>query len=65
MYCIVILCIFAPQFNNKMTNTMLNIRIDKGLKDKLQKMADKENRTLSNFILTELMKLVDTSKKKK
>jgi predicted transcriptional regulator len=48
-----------------MTNTMLNIRIDKGLKDKLQKMADKENRTLSNFILTELMKLVDTSKKKK
>ncbi len=44
---------------------MLTIRIDKGTKDKLQVMADKERRSLSDYIRLELEKLVEPVKKAK
>ncbi len=46
----------------RMKNENINIRVEKKLKDKLQAMADKDNRTLSNFIEMQLIKLTETKK---
>jgi mRNA-degrading endonuclease RelE of RelBE toxin-antitoxin system len=43
----------------------LRLRISKELKAGLQKLADKENRKLSDFIRLELIKLVQKEPKKK
>jgi antitoxin component of RelBE/YafQ-DinJ toxin-antitoxin module len=48
-----------------MKEEMLHIRIDKDLKEKLQKMADNDNRKLGDFIRVQLMKIIDTLTKKK
>ena len=48
-----------------MKEEMLHIRIDKDFKDKLQQMADKDNRKLGDFIRVQLMKIIETSTKKK
>ena len=41
----------------------LHIRIDEDLKEELRKRADKENRNLSNYVLTTLKKEVEKDKK--
>ena len=43
----------------------VNIRLEQKTKDELQKLADKDKRTLSDFIRIKLEELVETSKKKK
>lgn len=48
-----------------MKTEVIHIRVDGDLKNKLQKMADNDNRKLGDFIRLQLMKLVETSKKKK
>ncbi|HRH04176.1 MAG TPA: CopG family transcriptional regulator [Bacteroidia bacterium] len=45
-----------------MKEKILNIRIDEDLKKKLQTMADKDSRTLSDYIRLQLKKLVEKSK---
>jgi predicted transcriptional regulator len=42
-----------------------SMRLDEGLKADLQKLADAENRSLTNFIETELRKLVAERKRKR
>ena len=42
----------------------LRIRLNADLKAELQKLADKDNRKLSDFIRLELIKLVEKPKKK-
>ena len=50
---------------------MLGVRVDPDLKDVLQKLADEENRSLSNFVINALLtyikehKGVDWKKSKK
>ncbi len=43
-----------------MAKTNLNILIDVGLKARLKAIADKQNRTLSNLVETELKRMVAT-----
>ena len=43
----------------------VNIRLEQKTKDELQKLADKDKRTLSDFIRIKLEELVETLKKKK
>lgn len=43
----------------------LRLRLSKDIKDELQKLADKENRKLSDYIRLELVKVVEKGKKKK
>lgn len=44
---------------NIMAKEVLNIRIDLDTKKALQKMADKDDRTLSDFIRLQLKKIAD------
>ena len=46
-------------------NEAIVIRVDESLKNSLQKMADNDNRKLSDFIRVQLMKMVEASKGKK
>jgi len=46
-------------------NEAIVIRVDQSLKNSLQKMADMDNRKLSDYIRVQLMKLVESSKPKK
>lgn len=46
-------------------NEAIVIRVDQSLKGSLQKMADMDNRKLSDFIRVQLMKMVEASKGKK
>ena len=41
------------------------LRVDTELKNSLQSMAEKDSRNLSDFIRLQLLKLVETTKKKK
>lgn len=43
----------------------INIRVEKKLKDKLQTLADNDNRTLSNYIEIQLIKISGISNTKK
>jgi hypothetical protein len=45
-----------------MKEEILNIRIDVELKKKLQAMADKDSRTLSDFVRLQLKKLAEKGK---
>lgn len=51
------------QGNNK-SETIL-VRVEPELKAVLQKMADKDNRKLSDFIRVQMVKMVDALKSKK
>lgn len=51
---VVLRCIFAG-----MKTEMIPIRVDSDLKKKLKDMADKDRRTLSDFIRLQLEKLTD------
>jgi predicted HicB family RNase H-like nuclease len=53
----------APK--NTMAKKPYNFRFEEKLIEQVQKLADKDNRTLTNFIETLLMKVVEDSKKKK
>ena len=46
-------------------NEAIVVRVDGSLKADLQKMADMDNRKLSDFVRVQLMKLVESFKKKK
>lgn len=46
-------------------NEAIVIRVDPSLKGSLQKMADMDNRKLSDYIRVQLMKLVEASRGKK
>lgn len=46
------------------TETIIT-RVSPELKEELQKMADNDSRKLSDYVRLQLMKLVETSKKKK
>jgi predicted transcriptional regulator len=48
-----------------MKDTIIQIRVEPELRAKLQTMADKDSRKLSDFIRLQLTKLVETSSKKK
>lgn len=54
MHYVVLRCIFAV-----MKTEMIPIRVDSDLKKKLKDMADKDRRTLSDFIRLQLEKLTD------
>ena len=43
----------------------VNIRLEQKTKDELQKLADADKRTLSDYIRIKLEELVETSKKKR
>ncbi len=43
-------------------DTTIVIRVDKDLKNKLQTLAEKDNRSLSDYIRLQLKKLVDKTK---
>lgn len=43
---------------------MLRLRLSNEIKAELQKLADKENRKLSDFIRLELVKIIEKEKKK-
>ena len=51
------------QTNNK-SETIL-VRVEPELKDVLKKMADKDNRKLSDFVRVQMLRIVETSKNKK
>ena len=51
------------QGNNK-SETIL-VRVEPELKEVLQKMAETDNRKLSDYVRVQLIKVVETSKKKK
>ena len=53
----------SKQDNNK--TEMINIRIDKSTKQKLQVLADNDRRSLSDYVRIQLEKLVETTKKGK
>lgn len=41
------------------------MRLGKDMKDELQKLADRDNRKLSDYIRLELIKIIEKEKKKK
>lgn len=45
-----------------MRTEIVNIRMEKSLKDKLQALADKDSRTLSDFIRLQLQQLTEKKK---
>jgi len=47
-----------------MKEEIVTIRMDADLKDALQKLADKDQRNLSDYLRLQLKRLVETSKKK-
>lgn len=44
---------------------MIRLRLSKEAKAELQKLADKDNRKLSDYIRLELTKIIEKEKKKK
>ncbi len=46
-------------------NQTIIIRVDSDTKSLLQKMADMDSRKLSDYIRVQLLKLIETSKRKK
>jgi len=44
-----------------MAKVLLNVRIDRDLREQLQAIAREQNRTLSNLVETELKRLVATT----
>lgn len=50
---------------NMKNDEALRLRLSKDVKDELQKLADKENRKLSDYIRLELIKVIEREKKKK
>jgi hypothetical protein len=46
-----------------MKSEVLHIRVDKELREKLQKMADADSRTLGDFIRIQLTKISSSKKK--
>lgn len=46
-------------------NEAIVIRVDQTLKGSLQKMADNDNRKLSDYIRVQLMKMVEAARGKK
>lgn len=48
-----------------MTSEKLNLRIEKSLKDKLRVLAKKDKRNLSNFVIVQLEKVVESMSAKK
>jgi uncharacterized protein (DUF1778 family) len=51
------------QTNNK-SETIL-VRVEPELKEVLQKMADKDNRKLSDFVRVQILKMIEAAKSKK
>ena len=47
-----------------MKEEIVTIRMDADLKTELQKLADKDQRNLSDYLRLQLKKLVETGKKK-
>ena len=47
-----------------MKEEIVTIRMDTDLKTELQKLADKDQRNLSDYLRLQLKRLVETSKKK-
>lgn len=43
---------------------VIQVRVEPALKDALQKLADMDNRTLSNFVYMQLKKLTEKTSKK-
>jgi uncharacterized protein (DUF1778 family) len=60
--CVIKVNTMAIQDNK--TETII-ARVSADLKEALQKMADMDNRKLSDYVRLQLIKLVDNSKKKK
>jgi len=48
-----------------MPSEKLNLRIEKSLKDKLRILAKKDKRNLSNFVIVQLEKVVESMSTKK
>ena len=48
-----------------MKTEVIHIRVDKELRDKLQNMADSDNRTLGDFIRVQLERLLESSRRKR
>jgi mRNA-degrading endonuclease RelE of RelBE toxin-antitoxin system len=48
-----------------MKDTIIQVRVEPELREKLQKMADNDSRKLSDFIRLQLTKLVESASKKK
>jgi len=48
-----------------MASEKLNLRIEKSLKDKLRVLAKKDKRNLSNFVIVQLEKVVESANVKK
>lgn len=57
------ICIII-QVNEMSKTAYIPIKIEPSVKAKLQKMADDDSRTLSDFIRLHLMRLVEKPKKK-
>ncbi len=57
------IAIMSTNQDNK-TDTII-VRVNPELKTDLQKMADMDSRKLGDFVRVQLVKLVETSKKKK
>lgn len=67
-YTQLIFCMANSKLAVKETNMakpLFSFRFDPDLMKELEKLAKKENRSLTNFIETELFKIVEESKKKK
>lgn len=47
-----------------MKTELIHVRIDTDSKKKLQKLADADHRNLSEFVRVQLLKLLETAKKK-
>lgn len=48
-----------------MKEKVIQVRVEPELRNELQKMADADNRKLSDYIRVQLMKLVEKTKKKR
>ncbi len=48
-----------------LNDEFLRIRLSKDIKEELQKLADRDNRKLSDFIRLELVKVVEKEKGRK
>jgi antitoxin component of RelBE/YafQ-DinJ toxin-antitoxin module len=48
-----------------MKDEVINIRVDKSMKDQLQKLADKDNRKLGDYVRLQLKQLLEKLSSKK
>lgn len=48
-----------------MKTEVLNLRIDADLKEALKKLAEKDGRTLSNYVIFQLKQIADSKKVKR